>query len=180
MRFLEGSESECAFMSVRQSLRIFPQDLPNKPGVAAFVTKEVFFAEVFAKPPQERGMSVDAVSYEELQQLYHGAARYKRTLFGLVGAINQGRCSAAAVEMMGGGLLIGLAKPDGGTRPIGIGAAMRRLSGRVVMAQEGAAMGRIFTETAPTGEMLEAAGHACCRPAVQRAAAARVRRQGGS
>ena len=139
-------------------------ELPDKPGVMPFETSMKSFSQVFAKPPQERGLALDAVSYEELQQLYHGSPLYKRTLFALVAGINAGRCHPDVAEALGENLLIGLRKPDGGTRPIGIGAALRRLAGRVIMAQQGEEMGRVFTTTAPTADMLEAAGHARDRP----------------
>jgi len=44
-----------------------PEELPNKEGVEAHCTSYESFCQVFAKPPQERGMSLDAVSYEDLQ-----------------------------------------------------------------------------------------------------------------
>ena len=43
-------------------------------------------------------MSVDAVSYEELQQLYHAKKEYADNLFAYVGYINAGRCSPEAVS----------------------------------------------------------------------------------
>ena len=78
----------------------------------------------------------------------------------IVTAINAGRVSDEAIEVLGDNLLVGLTKPDGSTRPIGIGAALRRLSGRVIMVQMGEEMGKVFTTTAPTAYMLRAAGHA--------------------
>ena len=58
-------------------------------------------------------LSLDAVSYEELQQLYHAGHRYRGTLFTIVTAINAGTISDAVVEVLGDNLLVGLGKPDG-------------------------------------------------------------------
>jgi hypothetical protein len=140
-----------------------PEELPDKERVEAEFTSKEAFQEVFAKPPQERAMSVDAVSYEELQSLYHGGSSYQATLLGLVRLINSGRIHSAAAEALGESLLVGLEKPDGGTRPIGIGAALRRLAGRCIMYDKGEHMGRVFTRTAPTASMLERAGNAGVR-----------------
>ena len=104
-------------------------------------------------------MSIDAISYEELQTLYHGDRMWKETLLRLVRKINAGAMHAAATEALGESLLVGIEKPDGGTRPIGIGGAIRRLAGRCVMHDSGERMGRVFTETRPTEAMLQAAGH---------------------
>ena len=50
--------------------------MADKPGTAPHYTTPEAFNEVFAKPPKERGMGTDAVSYEELQQMYHGGFIY--------------------------------------------------------------------------------------------------------
>ena len=84
----------------------------------AFVTKKKYFCEVFSRPPEERGLGADAVSYEELRRLYHMGGRYRDLLFDIVAAINAGDFAPAAAEMLGDNFLFALAKPDGGTRPI--------------------------------------------------------------
>ena len=139
-------------------------ELCDKPGVQAHVSTFASFCEVFSKPPQERGVSVDEVSYEDLQQLYHSGERAKRTLYNLVCLINAGQLDPAVADVLGESLLVGLRKPDGGTRPIGIGAALRRLAGRVLMADEGEEMGKVFTTTRVPAELLEKAGFARDHP----------------
>ena len=54
---------------------VVPDELADAPDGASFVTEEKAFCEVFSKPPQERGLSLDGVSYEELQSLYHAGPR---------------------------------------------------------------------------------------------------------
>ena len=70
--------------------------------------------------------------------------------------------------LLGGNLLYGLCKPDGGTRPIGVGGALRRLVGRIAMADLGEDMARVFTETKPSAEQLIRHGfagdHPCLTP----------------
>ena len=45
----------------------------------ALVTGKKHFNKIFAAPPQERGISLDATSYEELQQLFHGGHFFRAT-----------------------------------------------------------------------------------------------------
>jgi hypothetical protein len=66
----------------------------------------------------------------------------------------------SATEILGDCFLYGLAKPDGGTRSVGVGAALRRLAGRCMMKQRAADIARVLTITRPTPEMLVAAGFA--------------------
>ena len=75
-------------------------------------------------------MGVDAVSYEELQRLYHRGGASRATLLSLVRKINAGALHPAAAALLGANLLSPLGEPDGGTRPIGVGSALRRLAGR--------------------------------------------------
>eukprot|EP00964_Phaeocystis_antarctica_P110360 scaffold74720_cov38-Phaeocystis_antarctica.AAC.1 len=96
--------------------------------------------------------------------MYHRDQRYKRTLFTIVCGINAGRSCVgdeegcnSATAVHGESLLVGLMKPDGGTRPIGIGSAMRRLAGRVLMRDLAVRMGEVLTESAPDPEMLQRA-----------------------
>ena len=166
-QFTVGSFADIGDPAVRGTLRaLHPQvvpptadELPSEAAVSAHFTTKAAFEKVFAAPPQERAMSIDAVSYEELQTLYHGDRMWKETLLRLVRKINAGAMHAAATEALGESLLVGIEKPDGGTRPIGIGGAIRRLAGRCVMHDSGERMGRVFTETRPTEAMLQAAGH---------------------
>jgi hypothetical protein len=157
----DASKSE-----VREELRrLHPQsvpptaeEVPDEEGVQALVTDKKHFNKIFAAPPQERGISLDATSYEELQQLFHGGHFFRATLYSLVCKINAGTLHPAAARVLGESLLVGLEKPDGSTRPIGVGAALRRLAGRVIMLQEGERMGKVFTTTKPSRQDLEAAG----------------------
>ena len=96
--------------------------------------------------------------------MYHRSERYKRTLFTIVCGINAGRSCVgdeegcnSATAVHGESLLVGLMKPDGGTRPIGIGSAMRRLAGRVLMWDLAVRMGEVLTESAPDPERLQRA-----------------------
>jgi hypothetical protein len=134
-----------------------PSAYPDKEGVDVHFTTWPAFCDVFSKPPQERGISLDALSYEELQQLYHHGP--KKLLYRIVCGINAGRTHPDAAEVLGESILVGLEKPDKGTRPIGVGAAMRRLAGRCIYVDISDTVGRTLTRTAPTPEMLEAEGH---------------------
>ena len=51
--------------------------MADMPGTEAFVTNKKYFCEVFSRPPEERGLGADAVSYEELRRLYHMGGRYR-------------------------------------------------------------------------------------------------------
>ena len=82
---------------------------------------------------QQRHKDESCASYEELQSLFHSNSQYKHSLYTVVADINAGRCHPEEVAILGESLLVGLKKPDGGTRPIGIGAALRRLAGRCLM-----------------------------------------------
>jgi hypothetical protein len=108
--------------------------------------------EVFHSVPKMRAMAVDAASYEELQALYHGGDVYRLTLWNLVCAFNNGTIHPAVADVMGDLFLVGIEKEKRdeddnvvGTRPIGIPAALRRLSGRVLMAAYSECMGEFFT-----------------------------------
>jgi hypothetical protein len=76
-----------------------------------------------------------------------------------VSGINAGQTHPDAAEILGESILVGLEKPDKGTRPIGVGAAMRRLAGRCIYVDISNDVGRTLTCTAPSPEMLEAEGH---------------------
>ena len=88
--------------------------------------------------------------------MYHSGPNFRNTLYDLICKINAGELHADVAEQLGDNILIALMKPDGGTRPIGIGTALRRLAGRVLMADYALDMARIFTTTAPTAEDLVA------------------------
>ena len=127
---------------VKQQLRaLHPQEEPvaeeemaDAPGQEPYATTRLAFNEIFSKPPKERGIGIgDVFSYEELQHLYHGGKSYQLTLYSLVAKINAGAIHPAGADIIGDSLLYGLEKPDGGTRPIGVGGALRRLAGRVLM-----------------------------------------------
>ena len=133
----------------------------------AQVTKDHMW-EVFHSVPKMRAMAVDNASYEELQALYHGGDDYRLTLWNLVCEFNNGTIHPSVADVMGDLFLIGLEKRDDdgnvvGTRPIGIPAALRRLSGRVLMEAYSEEMGKFFTTTPVPPEMLVAAGHAADR-----------------
>ena len=133
----------------------------DKPGVSAFFTRERVFKDVFCRVPKERGLGLDAVSYEELGGLFHGGVQmYRDTLYTLVCAINAGRLHTDSLAILGDSLLYGLEKPDKSTRPIGVGSALRRLAGRCIYAQLKDEFGKKLTATKPTEAMLEAAGFA--------------------
>ena len=140
---------------VRKCVGTLRTGCDGQPGV----TGKKYFCEVFSRPPDERGLGADAVSYEELRRLYHMGSSYREVLFELVSAINAGDFCPEAAELLGDNFLFALEKPDGGTRPIGVGAALRRLAGRVVMRQLEQEIREVFTTTAVPAEMLEAAGH---------------------
>ena len=91
--------------------------------------------------------------------MYWGGPAFRSTLRGLVQCVCDGTMHPGVADVIGDLKLVGIEKPDGGTRPIGIGGAIRRLAGRCVMHDSGERMGRVFTETRPTEAMLQAAGH---------------------
>ena len=92
--------------------------------------------------------------------MYHGAKQYQDTLLAIVELINSGTLHPASADLLGDSLLYGLEKPDGSTRPIGVGASLRRVAGRVLMADRSADIGRVFTTTPVSPEMLTEAGFA--------------------
>ena len=96
------------------------------------------FWEVFHSVPKARAMSVDGVSYEELEFLFYGGADPRQVLFDIVASINRGEAHESATRIWGDLQLLGIEKRDDdgnfvGTRPIGIPAAIRRLANRVLM-----------------------------------------------
>lgn len=98
--------------------------------------------------------SGDALSYEELGRLYHSSKRARDVLFRLFFKMAAGRIHESLRPLLGDCFLVGLRKPDGGTRPIGIGSALRRLVGRCIMEQIKDEVGERLTGTAPTWEDL--------------------------
>ena len=97
--------------------------------VAPFALEASAFHKVTARVPKERAMfSGDALSYEELGRLYHSSKRAKDVLFRLFFKMAAGRIHDSLRPLLGDCFLVGLRKPDGGTRPIGIGSALRRLT----------------------------------------------------
>ena len=128
------------------------------------------FKKIVARLPRERGMGVDALSYEEIMAMYHTGGARRELLYRLLYKIGSGSLHSACAGALGGNLLYGLCKPDGGTRPIGVGGALRRLVGRIAMADLGEDMARVFTETKPSAEQLirhgymYAGDHPCLTP----------------
>ena len=138
--------------------RLEAEDMRDEPGVDRYVTTEESFKEIFKSVPKARAMGVDLCAYEELGGMYWASSLYRATLFGLVSRINDGTLHEAAADLMGDLRLVGLEKPDGGLRPIGIPAALRRLAGRCLMHDQSKAMADVFTRTAVPPEMHVAAG----------------------
>ena len=108
------------------------------------------FWEVFHSVPKARAMSVDGVSYEELEFLHYSGPDVREILFDIVAAINQGRVHDSAAALWGDLQLLGIEKRDDrgnitGTRPIGIPAAIRRLTNRVLMKHRSSDMCDLFT-----------------------------------
>jgi len=108
------------------------------------------FWEVFHSVPKARAMSVDGVSYEELEFLHYSGPDVREILFDIVAAINQGRVHDSAAALWGDLQLLGIEKRDDegnvtGTRPIGIPAAIRRLANRVLMKHRSSDMCDLFT-----------------------------------
>ena len=145
-----------------------PAPLPDDPLVRpeqgkTYELSDDAFWEVFHAPPKERGLSFDAISYEEIAALYHGGQQYRGTLRGLVQRINGGDLHPACLEIVGDSLLYGLEKPDKSTRPIGVGAAFRRMAGRCIYAQYKLDFARVLTTSKPSAEMLARFGFAADR-----------------
>ena len=142
--------------------------MDDKPGKSAFVTEQKYFEEIFRSVPKARMTSVDVTAYEELGRMYHMGIEYRSTLFALVRRINAGGLHTASADLMGDLMLVGIGKPDGGTRPIGVPSALRRLAGRVMIHQmcqpERQGLGRFFTTTTVPAEMLVAAGFSSDTP----------------
>ena len=134
-----------------------------EPGEADYKLSDDAFWEVFHAPPKERGLSFDAVSYEEIAALYHGGQQYRGTLKGLVQRINGGDVHRDCLEILGDSLLYGLEKPDKSTRPIGVGAAFRRMAGRCIYAQYKLDFAQVLTTSKPSAEMLARYGCAADR-----------------
>jgi hypothetical protein len=126
----------------------------------AFWQEEDFVAEVFKAPPKERGLGLDAVSYEELSAFFHAGKAQKKIILQLVQKMNAGMLSDESASMVGDSFLYGLEKPDKGTRPIGVGTALRRMAGRCIYAQLKKEFGDVLTTTRPTAAQLRRYGHA--------------------
>jgi hypothetical protein len=148
-------------------------DAPDEPNVAPFGTDlseaelKVYkdaFRTVFAAPPKQRGLSLDGVSYEELQQLYHSGPYARAVLFAVVKKLNAGAFHPDAADLLGDSALVALYKPDGRVRPIGMGTALRRLAGRVMMAVISSDVATVLTTSEVTPEQLLAAGYAADTP----------------
>ena len=90
----------------------------------------------------------------------HQASVHLASEIFVVNKINRGEVHPDAVDLLGDNLLYALEKPDKGTRPIGVGAALRRLAGRCIMHDLGDRMGEVLTTTKPDADTLAAAGHA--------------------
>jgi hypothetical protein len=131
-----------------------PDGMQDEPGTPAFQTDRRYFNEVFSRVPKMRAMSGDAVSYEELGSLYHSNNDARDVLYKVVAAINAGEVHPNARGILGDCTLYGIAKPDGGTRPIGVGAALRRLAGRCLVRHVGEDLSIVLTEMKPTPEEL--------------------------
>ena len=132
-----------------------PDYMRDEGRAAPFVLEASAFHKVMARVPKERAMfSGDALSYEELGRLYHSSKRARDVLFRLFFKMAAGRIHESLRPLLGDCFLVGLRKPDGGTRPIGIGSALRRLVGRCIMEQIKDEVGERLTGTAPTWEDL--------------------------
>ena len=130
-----------------------------EPGVPRYATCRKAFARIFRAPPKERAMGVgDTLSYEELQGIFHAGRESQATLYGLVSAINDGSVHVDIADFLGDCALLGLEKPDGGTRPIAVGSALRRLAGRCIMEHRKEDIGRIFTHTPVPDDIRREAG----------------------
>ena len=70
--------------------------------------------------------------------------------------------------MLGDVYLYGLEKPNKDVRPIGVGAALRRLAGRVQMHMYAEEIGDILTSTPVPADYLEEAGFAADTPSCPR------------
>ena len=70
------------------------------------------FLEVFHSVPKARAMSVDGVSYEELEFLYYGGADTREVLFDIVASINRGEVHESATKIWGDLNLLGIEKRD--------------------------------------------------------------------
>ena len=70
------------------------------------------FWEVFHSVPKARAMSVDGVSYEELEFLFYGGADPRQVLFDIVASINRGEAHESATRIWGDLNLLGIEKRD--------------------------------------------------------------------
>jgi hypothetical protein len=172
-QFRRNAVADTRKTEVCDKLRSLHGQMPPPPRLGtdatAFQTNWRKFVEVFQAVPKERGLGVDAVSYEELGHLFHTGKHHKQTLFRIVRDINAGAIHTASVDILGESSLIGIDKPGGkGVRPIGVGSALRRMAGRCIYKQLKEEFGAALTKTAPTAEQLQRAGfaadRACNRP----------------
>ena len=148
-------------------------EMADRPGAGAYRTSRVAFEEIFKVVPKARAMACDGVSYEELSAIYWCGSLFRETLFSLVCKFNAGEIHPKVADLMGDLYLVGIEKRDDrnqvcGTRPIGIPAAIRRLSGRVAMHDLKEGMGEFFTKTEVPEDIRRAAGlepgRKCKRP----------------
>jgi len=134
--------------------------MADEPGVRPHQTDRTCFNEVFQSTPKERGLGGHSVSYEECTMYYHSGLEEREVLFRIVCAINNGTMHPDAGYVLRDCYLYALSKPDGGARPIGVGAALRRLAGWVLMKHRSDDIRTVLTGTAPDADMLRRAGHA--------------------
>ena len=90
--------------------------------------------DIALHPPPRKGTSTNGCRLEHLAN----AAKYGDLdlLHKACCVIADGSVSPKARRLIAIGKLVALAKPDGPVRPIGVGAARRRLTGKVMAKQE--------------------------------------------
>jgi hypothetical protein len=162
--FKKGGLAKTAEARVRNDMsRLHPQREPPQPlGVppAMYETSYAAFVETFQAPPKERGLGMDALSYEEYAGVFHHSKAGKQILYNIVSSINRGDVHPDTVALLGDSYLVGLEKPDKSTRPIGVGTAIRRLAGRCIYKDLKDEIAAALTTTRPSAAQLQRAGFA--------------------
>ena len=113
-----------------------PDDAP--PGI---VLNKKILRDIALSPPPRKGTSTNGCRLEHLAN----AAEYgdMNLLHKACCAIAEGALSPKALRLAAIGKLVALQKPDGSVRPIGVGSARRRLTGKAMAKQENALLAAI-------------------------------------
>ena len=148
-----------------------PEELTRDvPDVAPFKLQVSTFDKVVPNLPRARLGGALYSSYEMIIDLYMFGAR--TALYTFFGVLCAGALSMAFRPRLAILLAILILKADGSDRPVGVGCALRRCSGRLIVQQDRAAINRFYTEPDPKAVEAQRAEVANATAVLERARAA--------